>query len=434
MTDTKKPLGFWTLTALVIGNMVGSGVFLLPSNLAATGSIGLFGLIIAAIGATLLGYVLGKMSQFIPKSGGPYAFAKAKLGDFVGFQTVYNHWFAMWVAMIAVAIELTVFLSVIIPAIADTVTNIIVCIVVVWIIATINIANIRLVKITQITTVIIKIIPLALLIIVGLFYFDPNIFINNFHVSNDTHLNALSTTTAISLWAFIGLETATIPHNLVDNPSRNIPLATLVGIIIAALLYILTSTMMLGTFPVQTILNSKFPFAVAAQNMFGSWAQYMVIGGAVISCIGSINGWIFIQGQLTKTAAEDGLFPQLFATTNKNGLPTTGILLTAFLMTIILIFTLSHQSGEHLKIIMAMASMAALIPYIYASISALVVGKDETVVVKNRDIFFFVAFLATMYSLWAIISIGKNAIFYGTILIFVSAIVYGLQYKSFSKK
>lgn len=432
MAEMKKPLGFWTLTALVIGNMVGSGIFLLPTTLATTGSIGVIGLVIASVGATLLAYILAKMSQYVPRAGGPYAFAKTKLGDFVGFQTVYNHWFAMWVAIIAVTIELTIFLSIILPTISNTFVNIIFCIAIIWIIAAINLSNIEAIKITQIVTVILKIIPLLLIILVGCFYFHPEYLINNFNLSSGSHLTALSNTTALAVWAFIGLESATIPYNLVENPTRNIPLATLIGTIVAALLYILSSTVILGTFPIQTIMASKFPFAIAAQTMFGNWGTYMVILGAVISCVGSINGWIFIQGQLTKVAAEDGLFPQVFSYTNKNAAPATGILLTAALMTGILILTLSSESKEHLQIVMSMASMAALIPYIYGSISALVVSKDESIIIKNRDTFFAIAFVAALYSLWTIISIGKNAIFYGTILIFVSAIVYGLQFKSFT--
>lgn len=432
MTEERKPLGFWTLTSLVLGNMVGTGIFLLPTNLAKEGSIGLIGLGIAAIGATLLAFILSKLSQVIQKDGGPYAYAKSTLGNFVGFQTVYCHWFSMWVALIAITLELAIFLAVVLPVLSDKIANVIFCITILWIFTAVNLSSIRTIKTIQIVTVILKILPLILFIVIGILYFHPDYLSNNFIISNNSNGLAISNTAAISLWAFIGLESATIPYNLVENPTRNIPLATLVGTIFASLLYILCSTVVLGVLPIQTIITDRFPFALAAQSIFGNWGRYMILIGAVISCIGSLNGWLFIQGQLTRAAALDGIFPKIFGNTNRYNSPSSGILLTAILITAIMILALLNREADHINIIITMASMAALIPYIYSCISALIVSKEENLTIKTKDIFFTFAFLATIYSLWMIISITKEAIFYGTILIFVSAVVYALQFKESS--
>lgn len=310
-SDQEK-LGFWTSTSLVIGNMTGSGIFLLPAALAVYGGISLFGWIFTAAGVIFLALVFSRLSRIITNTGGPYVYSRMAFGDFPGFLVVWGYWVSIWCGNAAISIAGVGYLSIFIPALKENILfSAIFAIGAIWIFTFINTQSIRKVGAVQFSTTILKIIPLLLFGTAGFLYFDVTNF-TPFNLSGESSFNAITGSAALTLWAFLGLESSTIPSDKVNNPAKTIPRATIAGTLIAAAVYISSTTAVMGIIHPSQLSESSAPFADAAGMVWGEWASYMVAVGAALSCFGALNGWILLQGQLPLAAAKDRLFPEIF--------------------------------------------------------------------------------------------------------------------------
>lgn len=427
-TTPQKPLNLFGLTTLVVGNMIGSGIFLLPANLASLGDTSLLAWILTVCGTFILAILLSKNSQWIPKDGGPYAYAKVTLGEFTGFQTAYLHWIGMWVANIALIIAMIGYLAHFWPLLTNSHVAVAVAILCTWLGTASNIFGARLTNKIQISTTVLKIIPILLIIIFGWKHFHAQYVLEDFNLPNiKINYSVFSASASLTLWAFIGVESACIPYSLVENPKRTIPLATLIGVGIASLVYVLSSVVIMGMIPTALLAKTAMPFAAAAEIMFGHVGKWVIFAAAAVSCLGCLNGWIFLQGQLAMAAAKDNLFPKLFGMQNKFQTPSWGLFMTSFLISIILLLLLNKEFVKQFHLVVAMASFASLVPYFYAAIAAMIILKRcPEAVASNRAriIYSLLALLGTLYAFWAICSIGSMMITYGAILIFASTLLY----------
>ena len=404
------------LTALVTGNMIGSGIFLLPASLAAYGSISLLSWIFTAVGALLIALVFAKLANVMPLIGGPYAYCREAFGDFVGFQMAYNYWIALWVGNAAIVVALTGYLSFFWPFLAkNALWSCLLSISLVWLITFINIQGVRHAGIFQLLTTILKLIPLLLIALVGIFYIHPH-FLSDFNFSGKSNLSAFSGAATLTLWSFIGLESASVPAGHVDNPNRTIPKATILGVIIATFVYLMSSIAVMGVMPLTELAHSNAPYADAANIMFGPIGSTIVAIGAVISCLGALNGWILLQGQIPLAAAQD-----------EDGTPVVGLVISSVLISLLLLMTLNQSLVKQFTIIILLATLASLIPYFLTTMAELVIFfKYPGIFKKGRKLFgsIVVAILAGIYSFWVIVGSGKETVFYGTLLLLSSAPVY----------
>jgi basic amino acid/polyamine antiporter, APA family len=425
----KKKLGLFTLTSLVAGNMIGSGVFILPADLARIGSISLLSWLFTAAGAFLLALTFSKLSSLMPKTGGPYVFAHAAFGDFIGFQTAYVYWISIWAGNAAVAVALMGYLKVFFPFLANPVLETALAIGFVWVVTLINLRGVYLAGLVQLITTCLKFIPLLMIGIFGWFYFHPEYLTMHFNVTGTSNFPALSNAATLTLWAFIGLESATVPADSTENPARNIPLATLFGTLIATVIYIASSTAIMGILPADALINSSSPFAAAAKLMFGNWGEKIVALGAAISCFGTLNGYILVQGQVTMGPAKDNLFPKIFARLNKFVVPQFGIINGSILMSILLLTTASPNLVDQFQMIILMVSASTLLVYAYTAFADFVILSPEARS-KTKILNLVIATLAAAYALWAFFGSGKNIVFLNTMLILSSFVVYAaLKYK-----
>lgn len=415
------------LTALVTGNMVGSGIFLLPASLAAYGSISLFSWIVTAVGALLIALVFAKLANVMPLIGGPYAYCREAFGDFVGFQMAYNYWIALWVGNAAIVVALTGYLSFFWPLLAkNALWSCVVSICLVWLMTFINILGVRHAGIFQLLTTILKLIPLLLIALVGVFYIHPH-YLSAFNLSGKSNLSAFSGAATLTLWSFIGLESASVPAGHVDNPNHTIPKATILGVVIATVVYLLSSIAVMGVMPLTELAHSNAPYADAANIIFGPIGSILVATGAVISCLGALNGWILLQGQIPLAAAQDKLFPSIFLKKSENGTPVVGLVISSVLISLLLLLTLNQSLVKQFTVIILLATLASLIPYFLTTMSELVIFvKYPGIFKKSRKLFgsIVVAILAGIYSFWVIIGSGEETVFYGTLLLLSSAPVY----------
>jgi APA family basic amino acid/polyamine antiporter len=414
--NSKQVFGFWTSTSLVVGNMIGSGIFLLPSALALYGGISIIGWIFTTSGAIFLSIVFMQLSKKFPKIGGPYAFAKNAFGNLSGFIVAYSYWISIICGNAAISIALVGYLSIFFPLIGESrLVSLISSFVSLWILTIINLFGFRLSSRFQLVTAIIKVVLLVVIAFVGLFYFDYQHFVP-FNLSHNNNFNAITATATLTLWAFLGLESATIPADKIKNADRVIPRVTILGTIIVAVVYILVTISIMGLIPANELANSNAPFADSIKIILGSSASYITAFIGVIACAGALNGWILLQGQIPLAASLDNLFPNKFKLVSRNGTPIWGIIISSILISFLLIMNYTEGLVEQFTFVILVATLATLLPFLFSAAAQL---KFSLFVNKNKSFrgLIPITILAFLYSLWAVIGLGAKSILLGSIFI-----------------
>ncbi|MBD9503923.1 amino acid permease [Pseudomonas sp. BGr12] len=426
MAEAKKgSMGFWSCTALVVGNMVGSGVFLLPSSLAAFGGLSLFGWLVSSTGAVILAFTFARLARLNPSAGGPYAYTRDGFGSFAGYLCAWTYWKAAWIGNAAIAVTLVGYLRVFIPALADPLLMVATAIGAIWLCTLINLRGITAFAVVQNCLTALKLIPLLLVGILGWFHFNPDYLTipAPSELPNMGYAQAIATTAALTLWSFIGLESATVPADDVRDPKKTIPRATLFGTLAAAAVYILSITAVQGLMPPEVLAKSTSPFADAARILLGTWGYYLVAGGAVIACLGALNGWVLLQGQIPVAPARDGLFPESLGKLNKNGAPANGLLSSGLLVTALVMVDGHGELVEVFNVIILLGTMTGVVPYAFctAALIQMLAVKPESFSPRSRPQVLAIGCLGFLYSLWALYGTGQQAIFWG-FLVFMAGI------------
>lgn len=428
----RRGLGFWTASALVVGNMIGSGVFLLPSALAEFGPISIIAWTFTAMGAIALALVFARLGRAYPRTGGPYAYARLAFGDFVGFQTAWGYWIAVWAGNAAIAVAFVGYLA---HFWAELATNKVlaagVALAAIWTLTAVNASGVRQGGLVQGVTTVLKLVPLLLIAIGGLFFIQADNF-GPFNASGGSAFSAVTAAAALTLWAFIGLESATVPAEDVRNPRTTIPRATVAGTVVTAVVYILCTIAVMGLVPAGVLAASTAPFADAADAAFGGWAADLVAAGAAVSAFGALNGWILLQGKVPYAAARDGLFPRLFARTSRNGTPVTGLVVSSVLVTGLMAMNYNASLVDQFTFVILLATLTTLIPYAYSAVAQLVLLATDRAAFSGRRLAgsAAIAVVAFGYSVWAIAGSGYEVVYKGTLLLLAGMPVYAwLKYR-----
>lgn len=420
----KNKMSLLMLTASVAGNMMGSGLFLLPATLAGIGSISLFGWFLSIFGASALALVFAKLAVFVPKAGGPYAFTRHSYGSYLSFQTAFVYWIGAWIGNIAVAIVLVGYLAFFFPALHHPLTACLLGIVFVWLFIGLNMFGPRFMGRLQIVTTITMLVPVLFTAIAGWFWFDKNLFLNAFRVNDISVFDAVSRSAAMTLWAFVGVETATVNAGVVENPEKTIPLATLFGVALAGIIYILSSSVIMGIVPQNTLAASSSPFSLFAAYVLGPSAGTFVSICAVIACAGTLSGWTLVMGQIAKAAADDNLFPKIFGLINRHNSPYFGLICSGILISILYFLTLSATIGAHFTIISETAVFMMVLSYLYSCLSLFILTRTNTVTKNDLRLYIPAACVGVLYSFWAIIGLGEKIVFFGALTILFTAVLY----------
>ncbi len=423
---TTKSLGIWTCTALVIGNMIGSGIFLLPASLATYGSISMFGWLFTSAGAILVALVFARLARMIPRAGGPYTYSREGFGDFMGFLIAWGYWISLMCGNAAIAVAMVSYAGVFWPALSNS-SGVAAAVAggAVWALTLVNVMGVKMAGRVQVVTTVLKLIPLILVATVGYAFFQPGNFVP-LNVSGESNFAAITATATLTLWAFLGLESATIPAGDVIDPERTIPKATVLGTIFTAVLYILATAAVMGIIAPRDLVASTAPFADAAQRMLGPWAAYFVAAGAAVSCFGALNGWILNQGQIPLAAARDGLFPAPFAKVGRSGAPTTALVLSSIFVTILLATNFTRGLVGLFTFIILLSTLTSLIPFVFAAAAQLIIFIREKKRFEGQRLTgaSIVAVLAFLYSLWAVGGSGQETVYWGFLLLLAGIPVY----------
>ena len=421
----RRELGFWMCTALVVGNMVGSGIFLLPASLAPFGGISLLGWVFTACGALLLGLVFARLARLMPKTGGLYAFSRKAYGDFIGFLMAWGYWLAICAGNAAIAVAFVGYLSFFFPDLsASPVAAAAAALTVIWSLTAVNVLGVREAGFVQLLTVILKLLPLAALGFMGVFFVDLENF-TPFNASDQSAFGAIAACGTLTLWAFMGLESGTVPAEHVKNPEQMIPRATVVGTMVAAVVYICGTAAVMGLVPNDQLRQSTAPFAEAAGALWGEWAGGAVALGALISTFGALNGWILVHGQIPLAAARDGLFPKIFGNVSSKGTPAKGLFISSAVVTAIVMMNYTKGLVDQFTFIILLATLTTLVPYLFCSLAEIMI-RIKGGATTGMSLLWpgCLGALAFLYSLWAVGGSGKDTVFYGFILLMSGIPVY----------
>lgn len=421
----KREIGLWVATALVVGNMIGSGVFLLPASLAGQGSVSLLGWVFTGVGAVLLAIVFANLGRAFPRTGGPYAYAQRAFGDFIGFQTAWGYWIAAWAGNAAITIAFVGYFAVFWPALGSNgLLASVVGIAAIWLLTLTNILGVRQGGQVQFVTTILKFVPLAVIGVVGLFFMKGENFTP---FAPHGVLPGITAAAALTLWAFIGLESATVPAEEVKNPERTIPRATILGTLLATAVYIIATVAIMGIIPNGDLAKSASPFADAATSIFGGWAGKAIALVAMISAFGALNGWILLQGRVPLAAAEDGLFPKRFAKVHgSRRTPVFGLVVSSVLLTVLMLMNYTQGLVQQFNFVILLATLTTLVPYAYSAAAEVYMFFSDRQLFNLRSfaLHTVVAALAFAYSVWAIIGSGTDVIAKGFILLMIGIPVF----------
>ncbi|WP_339751458.1 amino acid permease [uncultured Winogradskyella sp.] len=420
MNSKSQKIGLITTTSYVVGGMIGAGIFVLPAILAPYGSISFLGWLFTAVGALILAKIFGNFSKIIGnKSGGPYTYSKAGFGDFIGFLVAWGYWISIWVSNAALAITIVGALSFFFPVLeSDSIIRVLVGLSFIWFFTWINTRGIKESGKVQVITTILKLLPLGFVIIAGLFLFDINNF-PSFNLTGESNFSIFPVVAAATLYAFLGIESASIPAANIKNPEKTISKATLLGTIIVAIVYILSTFVLFGVLPMDVLANSPSPFADAAILIGGDFGGYFVAGGIAISAIGCLNGWVLFTGQIPMAASNDNLFPKIFGRLNKKGAPAMGLIIGSSLTTVIMLMNLSDGLVDQFTFIAEIVVFSALIPYLFVAAAYILVLIERKIYINSWIKTVVLGMLGIAYSLWAIYGTGEQSVFYGFLLLLI---------------
>jgi len=424
-----RKVGVLIATALVVGNMIGSGVYLLPASLAPFGGISLLGWAFTSIGALFVALVMARLSRVIPAVGGPYAYTRRGLGDFPAFLVAWGYWISIWSGNAAIAVAFAGYLAAFAPALSATpALGAATAMASIWILTGVNAWGVREAGVLQLWTTVLKLLPLLALGTLGLLSMEPAHF-TPFNLRGGSPVDAVTATATLTLWAFLGLESATIPADSVRNPERLIPRATIIGTLVAAAIYILATVGVMGAIPAAELARSAAPFADAGARIWGPRAGSLIAAGAAISAFGALNGWILLQGQMPRAAAMDGLFPRVFGRLSGRGAPAIGLVISSFLATGLLALNYSASLVDQFTFIILLATLSTLVPYVFSSLAELVIliRRREPLSGGRLVGASIIAVLALLYSLWAIVGAGGRTVFLGFLLLLAGIPFYGWQ-------
>ena len=412
-----RPLGFWSATALVVGSMIGSGVFLLPSALAQYGGASLIGWGITLCGAIVLALTFAKLAMRWPQTGGPYVYARNAFGELPGFVVAWSYWVSVWCANAAIAVAFAGSVGAIFPAATATPLRAAGCaLVALWLCSAINLAGVREAGRIQVATTLLKVLPLVLFGGVALWFVEARQF-QPFNPTTSTLPQVAQATVALTLWAFLGLEAATVPAGSIRDAQRTVPRATIVGTLIAGVATILACTAVLGLIPAAELKESQAPMADAARLLWGPAAGIVLAAVAAVSCFGALNGWVLISAQLPLAAARDGLFPSWFARLDARGTPVVGVLASSALASALVVSNYSRSLVQVFTFSILLSTAATLLPYVISSAAWLWRGAGA-----SRAI----AAAALAYSLYALAGIGGQSLLWGAVLVAAGLPIYWL--------
>ena len=405
--------------------MIGSGVFLFPAVLAPYGSYRLLGWIGAGAGTLFIALMLGNLARRIPKIGGPYAYTRAAFGDLPAFLVAWGYWIAIWAAVAAIAVSCSGYLSVFVPVVGSSpVAGATASLAAIWLFTAINLAGVRTAGIVQLVTTVLKLMPLFVIAIAGLAAGD----VTAIPAENPGHQPLpllFASVIMLTMWAFVGVEAATVPADNVVAPERTIPRALMSGTLTVSAFYIAATFGVMALVPVSELATSSSPFADAAARLFGEWGAKFIGIGALISIVGALNANVLLSGQVPRATAIDRMFPARFAQLNANEAPAFALLVSSSLSSVLILMNYAKGLVAAFEMMILLSTLTTLVPYTLSAAADMLLQKRDAAAgtaLRWRSV--VIALGALSFSLFAIIGSGLEVVGYGSLLLLAGLPVY----------
>jgi APA family basic amino acid/polyamine antiporter len=411
-----KPLGFWPVLALVVGNMVGSGIYLLPATLAPLGANAMLGWIATIAGALCLAFVFARLGAAMPVAGGPYAFAQAAFGPAAGFATAWSYWTLIWAGNAAVAVAVVSALSLIMPALASHAA--LAALGLIWLLVLVNIRGIALVGQVQLVTTLLKLIPLVGVILLAGWMFaggEARVAASPVPIGP----GAIAGAAALTFWGFLGLESATVPADKVADARRVVPRATLIGTVLAGIVYLAVTAAITTLMPTAEVAASPAPVAAFLGTKLGAGTAAVVALFAAVSAFGTLNGFILLQGEVCGAMGRGGVFPAWFGKVGRNGTPVRAHLVSGVLVTIVTLLNYARGMGDLFQFIASVSLAAGMLAYFASALAAIRLLPGDRVLT-------IVAAIAAAFVAWLSWGLGAEANIWALVLLVAGAPVYFL--------
>lgn len=432
MADPKKKMTLTGLTTLVAVNMMGSGIIMLPSSMAQIGAVSLLSWLITAVGSMAIAYSFAQLGVLCPRSGGMSAYSEEAHGKSSFFMASFLYYLSLAIGNVAIAISAVGYLTPFFPWLGTGATPLFIGVVgLIWLTTVANFGGPRITGQIGSITVWGVIIPVAGLSVIGWFWFSPTVFAEAWNPHNTAVGDAIVQSIPLTLWAFLGMESAAQNSDAVENPKKNVPLACMLGTLSAAVVYILSTTVIQGIVPNAELAKSDAPFAYVYAQMFNPVIGNIIMALAVMACVGSLLGWQFTLSQTSKYTADGGMFPKFYSRVNKLGAPIVGMIVAGVLQTLMAVSTMSPNASAQFNKLVNLAAVTNIVPYITA-ISALMVVMYKAKVDQHKFRTNLIAvFVAVIYSTYALYASGMEAVMGGMIVMMLGYLLYGFIAKRY---
>lgn len=417
----RRELGLAASIAIVVGNCIGSGIFMSPASLAriSNPTTSIIAWIITSIGSILIALSFANLSSKMPVTGGPIAYTREAFGDFAAFLIGWTYWIGAWVGNAAIITAFMSYFTYFVPSANNPLAAFLITSFVLWFFTILNILGVKNAGIIGIISTILKVSALLVFLVIALINFDPQ-YLSTVSSSEVSTMSTLPAAIAVALWAFVGLESATVPAGEIKNPEKNIKRSTIIGTLIAAVIYILISVVAMGAMGQGELAKSDAPLAdIINASINGTWGGTFIAIGAIISTLGATSGWILTTGRSAYAAAESKLFPPIFAQVSKKfATPAASLIISGVCANILLILNYVGSLRSAFDFMILLGTLAFLPAYTFAAAAEIVLLKKYPGnfnlwnFLKNS----FISLLALTYSIYAIYGTGAEVVMYGFIL------------------
>jgi APA family basic amino acid/polyamine antiporter len=427
--ELKRELGLAAAVAIVVGNCIGSGIFTSAASLAAASNpkTAIIAWIITALGSLLLALSFASLGTALPRTGGPIVYTRTAFGDFAGFLIAWTYWIGAWVGNAAIITAFMLYFTYFVPGTATPLFAFLITSGVLWFFTFINIIGVKGAGRVSLVTTVLKVGALVVFVIIAAIHFNPAM-LNTVSSAKVSGMNTLPAAIAIALWAFIGIESATIPAGEIKNPQKNIRKSTIYGTLIAAAVYIIVSIVGMGVLDQSSLAGSNAPLAdIINKATGGTWGGNFIAIGAIISALGASSGWILTTARSAFGASRDKLFPAVFGKIHpKYMTPVASLIISGLAANILLILNYMGTLNAAFNFMLLLATLSFLPAYAFSAAADIILLKNRSSAfnffsfLKNS----FFALLAFGYSIYAIYGTGAKVVMYGFILMLGGIPVY----------
>jgi APA family basic amino acid/polyamine antiporter len=400
MTESRRPFGFWTATALVIGNMIGSGFFALPAQLAPFGFTSVAAWIAAIAGAMVIAWVIAGLSRAMPEATGTLAICAEALGPLPGVLIGWSMWVGIWSANAFIALTAVRYLAVFWPPLAaSSLTLVLGAVALLWLITLLNLRGAPAAGRFQVATTLVKLVPMAAIILLLAQLGAKGDLALDAHPHAPFDPRQLAPAVTMAFFAMVGFECAGMAAERVRDPGRTVSRATLTGVGVTGLIYLIACSGIIFAMPQEVIAGANAPVALFVESFWGRWAGLAIAGFAAVAAIGALNGWVLLQGEAPLGMARAGVIPAAIGRTSKRDVPVGALLASTVLASVLVLSNVTRDTSAIYDFMLRVTTAATLWFYAGACVSALVLRIMRPA-----------AALGLAFALWAIWGSGYEAI------------------------